>query len=113
MRHTKWFLPMTVVVALGFFGCSKSSPPPPPVTTTTATTETAPGEPVFDASKLKAAFGADDLSVSEVVGFIKDKDYARALKTMQLLAKSPKLKPAQKQAVDETITWLQNASGTN
>ena len=121
MRHTKWFLPMTVVVALGLFGCGKSNPDKPapksstPATATegAAATDAAPAAPVFDASKLQAAFGADNVTISDAVGMIKDKDYPGALKMMQSLAKNPKLTPAKKQAVDETITWLQNASGSN
>ena len=119
MRHIKWFLPMTAVVALGLFGCGKSSSPPPPATKTvptttptTQSTDTTPAEAAIDVSKLKAVF-PDDVSISDVIGFINDKDYARALPLLQPFAKNAKLSPAQKQAVNEIIAALKSASGSN
>jgi hypothetical protein len=124
MRHIKWFLPVTVVVAFGLFGCGKSGQAPatatPPATSVPAASpsaesvpaEGAPATPAIDVAKLKAAF-PDDITISDAIGFIKDTDYARALPLLQSMAKSTRLSSAQKQAVDEAVAALKNATGAN
>ena len=110
MQYTKWFLPLAVVMALGFSGCSKSQSVSTAPVFVKVTTDASGAPLAVDCTKLQAAF-PNDIGINEAVSMISTKDFNGALQSLQMYAKNPKLTAEQKQAVDEVIASLQNLTG--